>query len=90
MSTAAPIDCTTAVRRMWDALDGALDAARMAAVEAHLAECEQCPPHFAFARELRRHIAAARLEHEEPEALRARLVGLLRARGYGRHDARPR
>lgn len=89
MSTADAIDCTTAVRRMWDALDGELDAARMAAVETHLAECEQCPPHFAFARELRRHIAAARLEHENLEALRARLVRLLRARGYGRGDAQP-
>jgi anti-sigma factor RsiW len=82
MSHVSRIDCTAAVRRLWDAVDGALTAERLAEVEAHLAECERCPPHFEFARSMRGHIAAARLEHPDLEPLRTRLEAALRAEGY--------
>lgn len=48
--TTSPIDCETAVRRLWDYLDGRLPAMARQEVEAHLAACASCPPHFAFAR----------------------------------------
>ena len=53
----APIDCETAVRRLWDFLDGRLPAIARVEVEAHLATCTLCPPHFDFARAMRRALA---------------------------------
>ena len=55
----SPIDCETAVRRLWDFLDGRLPAMTHGEVEAHLASCELCPPHFAFASEMRKALAAS-------------------------------
>lgn len=51
--TRAPIDCDTAVRRLWDYIDGRLATMAREEVDAHLATCERCPPHFAFARTMR-------------------------------------
>lgn len=59
LATAGPIDCETAVRRLWDFLDGRLPGMTHTEVEAHLASCELCPPHFAFAREMRKALAAS-------------------------------
>ena len=44
--------------------------------------CDRCPPHVAFFRELRRTVAAARHDHEAPDALRARVVAALAADGF--------
>ena len=78
----APIDCDTAVRRLWDYLDGELDDRRIAEVDAHLATCRHCPRHFAFARVFLDAVASARREHQQPGALRERVVGALRAEGF--------
>ena len=51
------IDCVTAVRRLWDYLDGRLSAVAHDEVEAHLATCALCPPHFAFAERIKRSLA---------------------------------
>jgi len=77
-----PIDCETAVRRLWDYLDGELGDEQMAEVRAHVDACRLCPPHFDFARTFLNAIAAGRREHERPGALRARLVAALRAEGF--------
>jgi len=55
----APIDCETAVRRLWDFLDGRLPDIPRAEVETHLATCERCPPHFDFARTMRGALATS-------------------------------
>ena len=55
----APIDCETAVRRLWDFLDGRLPDIAHAEVEEHLATCKLCPPHFDFARTMRGALAAS-------------------------------
>ena len=55
----APIDCETAVRRLWDYLDGRLPSAAHDEVEAHLATCQRCPPHFIFARSMQSALAAS-------------------------------
>jgi anti-sigma factor RsiW len=52
------IDCVTAVRRLWDYLDGRLAADARDEVEAHLATCALCPPHFEFAERMKRSLAA--------------------------------
>jgi|GEM_PF-1511409 len=54
----AAISCETALRRLWDYLDGGLAAPARAAVAAHLTTCEDCPPHFTFAGRTRAALAA--------------------------------
>ena len=71
-----PIGCETAVRRLWDYLDGRLAAPAHGEVEAHLAACAECPPHFAFAGRTLEVLAAARPTAPSPDedaALRARV-----------------
>jgi hypothetical protein len=51
-------------------------------VEMHLATCELCPPHFAFARTMRGALAASgppRVLPDEEARLRERVRGALRA-----------
>ncbi|HEX4681652.1 MAG TPA: zf-HC2 domain-containing protein [Gemmatimonadaceae bacterium] len=52
-----PIDCETAVRRLWDYLDNQLSPASFAEVESHLATCMLCAPHFVFAQSMKRVLA---------------------------------
>ena len=54
----SPIDCATAVRRLWDYLDGRLSVPAHGEVEAHLATCAKCPPHFEFAERMKASLAA--------------------------------
>ena len=58
-SAPASIDCETAVRRLWDHLDGRLPMRAREEVEAHLDACALCPPHFEFARAMRAALARA-------------------------------
>lgn len=58
-TTAAPIDCETAVRRLWDYLDGRLAPWARDEVDVHLDACAACPPHFAFAKAIRDALAAS-------------------------------
>lgn len=48
MSEPAMLDCEAVMRRLWDYLDGELDASRRAQVAAHLEACRACAGHFAF------------------------------------------
>lgn len=47
------VGCAQAVRRLWEYLDGGLDAEDHRAVEEHLAFCMRCCGELEFARELR-------------------------------------
>jgi anti-sigma factor RsiW len=67
-----PHDCETIVRRLWDYLDGRLPHVQHTEVEAHLAACAHCPPHFAFAERLRASIGAAVPEVSDDDASRLR------------------
>lgn len=67
-----PIDCETAVRRLWDYLDGRLPSVARDEVEAHLAVCAVCPPHFAFARTMQQALAAAAPPAADDEEVRLR------------------
>jgi anti-sigma factor RsiW len=72
----AAISCETAVRRLWDYLDGGLGAPAHGEVEAHLATCAACPPHFAFSSATLAALAASRPDAPTPDedaALRARV-----------------
>jgi anti-sigma factor (TIGR02949 family) len=76
-------DCHAAVSRLWDYLDGELGEADARAVDAHLAECDRCPPHFAFERQF---LAAVRRVRAAPAErggrLRDRVVAALAAEGF--------
>jgi anti-sigma factor (TIGR02949 family) len=89
----SPIDCATAVRRLWDYLDGRLSAPARDEVEAHLATCEKCPPHFEFAERIKASLAAAAvpaISREEEARLRERVRGALQRFATGGDDDGPR
>lgn len=69
----SPIDCETAVRRLWDYLDGRLPAMTHDDVEAHLSSCERCLPHFAFAGEMKKALAASPVPLSSDDESRLRL-----------------
>lgn len=74
-----PVDCESVVRRLWDYLDGRLTAMTHDEVEAHLASCERCPPHFTFASDMRKALAASPVpvSSDEESRLRARVRNAL-------------
>jgi anti-sigma factor (TIGR02949 family) len=78
----APFDCHDAVRRLWDYLDGALGDEDVRAIDAHLARCAKCPPHFRFERAFLDAVRAARAEHSGVPALRTRVVAALTREGF--------
>lgn len=82
----APIDCRTAVKRLWDYLDGRLPEMARDEVEAHLATCAVCPPHFTFARTMQSALAASappRVLADEEARLRERVRSALVRLGRG-------
>jgi anti-sigma factor RsiW len=81
----APIECETAVRRLWDYVDGRLPVLAHGEVQAHLATCILCAPSFAFARAMKEALgelgtpaALTQLDDEGPNALRARIQDVVR------------
>lgn len=86
-----PIDCRTAVERLWDFLDEELDAHRMAEVEAHVALCASCAEHYRFARAFLDAITESWQALPDTMQLRERVVGALTRQGFrdaGRPDPR--
>lgn len=51
------IGCTEAFNRLWEYLDGTVDADDRALVEEHLARCRTCCGELEFAKELRAMLA---------------------------------
>ena len=79
-TTPSPIDCSTAIRRLWDYLDGYLSSVAKDEVEMHLATCELCAPHFEFAERMKQSLAKTTLpaiSSEEEARLRDRVRGAL-------------
>lgn len=79
-------DCEQTVRRLWDYLDNELDTLELAAVDAHLAACAHCPPHFAFERRFLDAVRAARdsvadTDVHRTDVLRSRVLHMLHAAG---------
>ena len=72
-----PLDCEATMRALWDYLDGALDAASMAAIDEHLADCEKCRGHLGFESALLDRLHALRQEHSDVQSLRARVLKAL-------------
>jgi anti-sigma factor (TIGR02949 family) len=64
------ISCAEAVRRLWEYLDGALDAADHDRVEEHLGLCRRCCGELEFAEELRRFLASSTHEDLPDDVMR--------------------
>lgn len=73
-----PPDCEAVVRALWDYLDRELEEPDMAAIDAHLAECEYCRAHATFERKLIDEIRALRQRHDEPAELRVQVLEAIR------------
>lgn len=80
--TPALIDCETAVRALYDYLDGRLPTATMRTVHGHIETCKVCAGHFAFARRVLDLVPSALPLGGESHALRARIVSSLKAEGF--------
>ena len=76
-----PLDCEATMRALWDYLDGTLDAPSMAAIDAHLADCEKCRGHLGFESKLLDRLTVLRRDHEDVRSLRARVLDALRNAG---------
>ena len=82
-------DCSVVVRELWEYLDGRASAADAAEIQAHLEWCEGCRAHFAFEERLVRTIGQLRQQHSDPVRLRAEVLDVLQAAGFGRSDESP-
>ncbi len=77
-------DCGTAVRQLWDYLDGTLDTERMAVIQAHIKACPQCFPHADFARAFLVAVQQVRAQatSEPSSGVRQKVLAALKAEGY--------
>lgn len=64
------IGCSEAVRRLWEYLDGMLDAADRDVIEVHLARCRRCCGELEFAQELRGLLVRSARDDIPPDVLR--------------------
>jgi anti-sigma factor (TIGR02949 family) len=78
----AEIDCSMAVRQLWDYLDEELTDDRMAAVRAHLAICVHCLSHAEFGERFLAAVQHTRDLQLCPAEVRARVMASLRAEGF--------
>ncbi|CAG1771300.1 hypothetical protein BAC2_01607 [uncultured bacterium] len=79
---ARSIDCTSAVRQLWDYLDGELDEPRMNDVRRHLETCQACLPHADFGRRFLAALRDARARRLMPPAVRSRVMHVLSQAGF--------
>lgn len=64
------IPCAEAVRRLWDYLDATVEGPDRDEVEQHLSRCRRCCAELEFAQELRRLLAASRVERMPDDVFR--------------------
>lgn len=78
-----PFDCNSAFERLFDFLDGELDASLEDRLRAHVAKCRHCFENAEFERRFLEALRAARESEKCPKALRERVLATLRAQGLG-------
>lgn len=78
----AMIDCDTAMRLLWDCLDGKLGPVDDAAVREHVDMCRHCHPHAAFGEIVLGAVAQQRAPIPDVSSLRVRVLDALRAEGF--------
>lgn len=70
------IDCTAAVRQLWDYIEGEIEPRQGTRIEEHLAFCRRCCGELEFAEEMRRFMLS-RPTSEIPPQVRRRLEDLV-------------
>lgn len=78
-----PVDCVTALRQLWDYLDGELTDERLETIRRHIDICSRCFPNYDFEKTFLEAIAATRPECRAPERLRDRIEAALKHAGFG-------
>ncbi|MFN8571495.1 MAG: zf-HC2 domain-containing protein [Gemmatimonadaceae bacterium] len=76
------IDCTMAMKQLWDYLDQELTDDRMSEVQQHLAHCQRCFPHADFAQRFLEALQSTREERPMPAEMRARVMQRLSETGF--------
>ena len=76
--TLPPVDCTAAMRQLWDYLDGEIDAATWDAITIHLATCTGCRSHVEFARSFLTKVETSPVWSADVSALKDRVIAALR------------
>ena len=69
-------DCAEAAEKLYEYLDGSLDAEKLEAIEAHIHRCSPCLDAYDFHSALRR-VVASKCAETMPADLRSRLLGVL-------------
>ncbi len=78
------VDCAEAFERLYEYIDGELDAVREAEVREHLKQCAPCFKRFDFEKTYQRFIETRAAARGAPEALRKKILeSLLEERGDG-------
>ena len=80
---APPVDCLTALRELWDFLDGELTPERIEAIRGHIRICARCFPHYEFEKTFLEAIAATKPDCSAPDRLKSRVAAALKDAGYG-------
>lgn len=72
------ISCEEAVEKVYEYLDGELDAEMMERIREHIQVCKRCYPYFNFERIFLDHIRSKGLRSERSEQLETRIRDMLR------------
>jgi len=73
-------DCSDALLELYEYLDGELTESRRAVIAQHLTACGECFEAFDFQAELKA-VIAHKCRDEVPDALKARVAGLIESEG---------
>lgn len=76
------LDCTAAMRHLWDFLDEELSDDRMNAMRRHLECCQRCWPHYDFERAFLATVSRVGAKRGCPEAVRRQVLEALRDEGF--------
>jgi anti-sigma factor (TIGR02949 family) len=79
---AEKMDCTAAMRQLWDFLDGELTEERMAAIRAHLDRCSPCLTNEDFERAFLAALSGCKSRQCAPDGLRKKIFERLREAGF--------
>ena len=78
-----PIDCGSALRELWDFLDGEMTPERIEAMRRHVERCSRCFPHYDFEKAFLDALSTTRPDCRAPESLRCKLEAALKEAGFG-------
>ena len=79
----SPMSCEEAVRSLWDHIDRRVEPESLAAIEDHLARCDDCRAHAEFEARLVKSLSELRGRYSDVVRLRENVLKVLRAAGMG-------